>query len=153
MLISYRLQSCVCTNFLKILQTAYTIDKFAGRGSGVRISKGKDSSLWHYLPRLSPSILRVVHLDYTEEAPAEMAKCKALSGVLCEDPLTSNAYKCILVSREAAIWAFAGNHTGIVLGRCGLSLGQGVSSPKAIVNTIEQGPSTSKIFVELLKNM
>lgn len=130
------------------MQTAFTIDKFATRGSGVRIGgDGRDSALWHYLPSFSPSVLRVFHTEYTEEAHAELAKCKALSGILAEHSIAKNANKCILVSREAAMWAYARNHTGILLGHCGLSLAQRVDSTQAIVSSIEQGPRTPKLFV------
>ena len=48
---------------------------------------GRDSSLWHYLRCFNAQVLRVVHLEYDEEAVGEFAVCKALSASLCDEPL------------------------------------------------------------------
>ena len=113
------------------MQTAFPIDRYAARGRGVRISsEGRDNSLWQYLHQLDPSIVRVFHMDYSQDAHAKLVKCKALSGLLCDYPLTLNINKCILVSREAAMWAFTTNYPHALLGRTSLSLAQGINSPQ-----------------------
>ena len=84
-------------------------------------------------------MLRVVHLEYDEEAIGELAVCKALSASLCDEPLAQNLNKCILVSHEAAEYTFAGKFEGHVLSRCALSLSRGgVEEHKSIVDTIGQ---------------
>ena len=89
--------SCARYLYIYLLHTAFTIDRYASCGSSVRVSgEGRDNSLWHYLHQLNPSIIRVFHTDYSEDAHANLVKCKALSGILCEDPLASNANRCIL---------------------------------------------------------
>lgn len=141
---------------MSFLQTAFVIDNFASRKGGVRVSSaGRDTSLWYYLPRLDPSIIRVFHTDYTEEARGELLMSKALSGLLCVDPIASNANKCILVNREAALWAFAGNYPHGLLGHCALSLSQGINDPLAISDNLGrkslQGSSSISQMSDLLK--
>lgn len=152
------LSDFVCTHLGLFLQIAHQIDKFAARGGGARgPSEGRDTSLWNYIPSLNPSIVRVFHLEYSEEAHAELAKCKILSSYLCEDPLTSNANKCILVNREAALYTFAGKYAGTLLQRCAHSLALGIDDPKAIVESlgkpISDNPNRSEIIKALLKNI
>ena len=106
-------------------------------------SSGRDSSLLHYLPTLPSSIIHVIHLDYSSEAQAELMKCKALSRVLCDDPLTTNANKCILVAREAALYTFVGNYTGHVLTHCSTSLSQGINSPRRITQSLGEKATQS----------
>ena len=140
------------------LQSAIQIDAFATRKGGIREqSSGRDSSLWHYLPCFNAQVLRVVHLEYDEEAIGELAVCKALSTSLCDEPLAQNANKCILVSREAAVYTFAGKFEGHVLSRCALSLSRGVEEHKSIVDTIGQevvlDDARKEAIRALLRNM
>ena len=98
------------------------MDKFAMCIGGTRPKfEGQDASLWHYLPNLRANIVQVFHMDYSETAFAKLLKCKALSIVLSKEPLASNINKCILVSRETAIYCFIGKHPGSILGHCALS--------------------------------
>lgn len=93
-------------------------------------------------------------MDYNEEASAELVKCKALSGILCEEPLANNANKCILVSREAALWTYAGNYPHGLLGRCALSLAKGIDSPQTIVSNLEKKSIEGRSDMsELLKKL
>lgn len=96
-------------------------------------------------------------MEYSDEARAELAKCKALSITLCDSPLTSNANKCILVSREAALYSFAASYTEHVLTRAAASLFKGESNPSAVASTLgNRGtPSIehSRIVKELLDTM
>lgn len=121
------------------MQDAIQIDSFAGRKGGARgQTLGRDSSLWHYLRCFNSQVLRVVHVDYCAEAVAELSVCKALSASLCDEPLNPSANKCILVSREAALYTFAGRFEGQVLSKCAVALGRGVTDPKMILPTIGQ---------------
>ena len=134
-----------------MLQTAIQVDQFAGRKGGVRsASSGRDSSLWHYLPCFNSDVMRVVHLDYSSEAVAELAKCKALSACLCDDPLTLNANKCILVSRDAAVLTFGGHYSGNLLATCALALGSGEEDPAKIAQRIG-GQDLSQERVEAVR--
>ena len=144
--------------FIILLQAAFMIDKFAARIGGVRgLSEGRDTSLMHYIHSLSPSILRVFHLDYSEDSHAEILKCKVLSNILCEDPVANNANKCILVNRDAALYVFAGSYTGHILSHCAASMSQGVNCPRTITDTIGkkaiQGSTHAENITELLKKM
>ena len=120
-------------------------------------SEGRDASLWHYLPNLRADIVRVFHTDYSEIAFAELLKCKALSGVLSDEPLASNINKCILVGREAALYCFTGKHRGSILGHCALSQAQGINDPNDIVQSLGQKPASKTmspaLFQELIKKM
>lgn len=110
------------------MQAAIQIDQFAGRRGGVRgQATGRDSSLWHYLRCFNSQVLRVAHLDYDAEAFAEISICKALSASLCDEPLNPSANKCILVSRDAAVYTFCGKFEGQVLSKCVVALSRGVT--------------------------
>lgn len=136
------------------MQKAFIFDKFAARGSGVREqSDGRDTSLMHYLPSLSPSIIRVIHLEYSEEAQAELLKCKALSWVLTEDGLATNANKCILISREAALYAFASNYTGHVLCHCAAFISEGVTDPSVIASSLGEKATQNDQDKEDIQNL
>lgn len=136
------------------MQKAYIFDRFAARGSGVRVqTDGRDASLTHYLPSLSPSFIRVIHLEYSEEAQAELIKCKALSGILTEDGLANNANKCILISREAAMYTFAGNYTGHVLSHCATAMSKGVTNPSVIANSLGEKATQTDQDKEALRNL
>ena len=56
---------------------AYQIDRFASRGGGVQSpSQGCDLALSYDLPKLSPSTIRVFHVDYITEAKGDLVICK-----------------------------------------------------------------------------
>ena len=120
-------------------------------------SKGRDASLWHYLPNLRADIVWVFHTDYSETASVELLKCKALSAVLSDEPLASNINKCILVGRKAALYCFTGKHRGSILGHCALSQAQGINDPNDIVQSLGQKPASKTmspaLFQELIKKM
>lgn len=149
---------CITPHFLTclflFLQTAFAVDKFAMREGGTRpISEGRDASLWHYIPRLRADVVRVFHLEYSEEAHTELLKCKALSAVLSEDSLASNINKCILVCREAAMYCFAGKHPGSLLMHCALSQAQGISEPSDIVKSLGKRPASNTLSPELFQKL
>ena len=140
------------------MQGAYQIDRFASRGGGVRSpSQGRDAALSYYLPKLSPSIIRVFHVDYNTEGEGDLVICKALSSVLCESSLTGNANKCILVKREAALYAFGSNYTGRIMARCALAASQGIEDAQQIAEQLGdsaiQGPDHAQKMKELLENI
>ena len=141
-------------HFCNCLQGAYQIDRFASRGGGVRSpSQGRDSALRHYLPKLSPSILKVFHVDYNAEAEGDLVICKALSSVLCENSLTSNANKCILVKREAALFAFGSNYTGRIMAQCALAASQGIEDAQQIAERLGDSATQGGDHVQKLKDL
>lgn len=75
-------------------------------------------------------------MEYSDEAHAELAKSKVLSMALCDHPLTSNANKCILVYRQAAMYTFGGGYIEHVLTRTGASVFKGKTNPSAIASTL-----------------
>ena len=125
------------------MQTAFQVDKFAMRTGGTRApSTGRDSALWHYLPYFNDTLVRVAHMEYSENGHAELLKAKALSGILSEDSLTLNANKVILVNREAALYSFCGKKEDGILAHCALSLGAGIEDNKKIANTLGETSKT-----------
>ena len=121
---------------------------------GTRLkSKGRDASLWHYIPTLRAAIVRVFHLDYSEIAYAKLLKYKALREILLKDPLASNVNKCILVSREAAMYCFSGKHPGSILGHYAISQAHGVKEPSDIVETLRQKPTSKTLSIELFQDL
>lgn len=120
-------------------------------------SSGRDSALWHYLPYFNSSIIRVAHLDFSNNGHAEILKSRALSGVLCEESLASNINKVILVNREAALFSFCGKKEDSILAQCGLSLGRGVDDPHRIANTLGESSKTLSIgqdrMYQILKSL
>lgn len=128
------------------------MDAFAGRKGGTRApSTGRDSSMWHYLRHFNSEVVRIVHMEYSDEAAAELLKCKVLSASLCEDPITLNANKCILISRQAAIYTFGGKYQGHLLSRCAVALAAGAEDPAAILPSIGVDTITSSERVEALR--
>lgn len=109
--------------------------------------------MWHYILALRADIVRVFHLEYSEIAYAELLKCKALSAVLSEDSLASNLNKCIMVSREAAKYCFAGKHPGSVLGHCAISQAHGVQDPSDILETLGEKPASKTLTIELFNDL
>lgn len=96
-------------------------------------------------------------MEYSDEAHAELAKAKVLSMALSEHPLTTNANKCILVNREAALYIFAGGYTEHVLTRAAASIFKGESNPSAIASTLGgkgiESIEHSHVVKELLDKM
>ena len=92
-------------------------------------------------------------MDYSQDAHAKLVKCKALSGLLCDNPLTLNINKCILVSREAAMWSFTANYPHALLGRTALSLAQGINSPQTITDNLLSSVQGPTAMSDLLKHM
>ena len=78
----------------------------------------------------------VVHNDFSRDANVELKKCKAFCGILWEDPLTTNANKCILIHKQAAICTFAKKYKRHVLSRCALLLSQNIDNPSLITDRI-----------------
>ena len=133
---------------------AYQIDRFASRGGGVQSpSQGRDSALTYYLPKFSPSILKVFHVDYNTEAEGDLVICKALSSVLYESSLTSNANKCILVKREAALYAFGSNYTGRIMAQCALAASQGIEDAQQIVERLGDSATQRADHAEKMKEL
>ena len=134
------------------MQTAFQVDKFAMRTGGTRDpSSGRDSALWRYLPYFNSSIIRVAHLDFSNNGHAEILKCRALSGVLCEESIIANVNKVILVNRQAALYCFCGKKEDSILAQCGLSLDRGVKDPKMILNTLGESSKTLSLENERMK--
>lgn len=137
---------------------AWPIDSFAGRKGGVRgPSEGRDTALWHYLHAFSSGVIKVIHLNFSTDGHADLLKAKALSQILCQDPITSNANKCILVERQSALYTFGGSYPGSILSRSAISLALGINSPSAIAASLGQpilgSSSRADRIRDVLKNM
>ena len=92
-------------------------------------------------------------MNFSTIGVAELLKAKALSHTLCEDPLTSNANKCILVNRKSALFTFAGSYPGSVLSRSAISLALGNTSATAICESLGEASIASSSRASKIKDL
>ena len=102
---------------------------------------------------LSPEYMRVIHMNFSTNGHAGLLKAKALSHTPCQDPLTANANKCILVDRKSALFTFAGSYPRIVLFRSANSLGLGNTLPSAIARSLGEDSIASSLQANVIKDL
>ena len=92
-------------------------------------------------------------MNFSTNGHAELLKAKALSHTLCQDSLTANANKCILVNRKSALFTFGGGHPGTVLSRSAISLALGETSPIAIAGSLGEASMASSSRASIMKDL